>query len=226
MSPFPSRRAVPPVEQAVAHSPLLSKLAAGFAQFPALAASKDAALLQRQLRAAEAEIRTLERGPRTLAARRRLIDLNRAADKLALDLYKLRIQADPESVYTLDFPFYQNWGHGGMRWIFGALHGRVGRDVYGLGLVLGLLGSGMVALAAQPLGGALAAARFAPASLLWMLAGFLLIWAYIAVTVKRYHDMDRSGLWAWVALVPVVGLVWQVAECALWPGTRGPNRFE
>ncbi len=46
----------------------------------------------------------------------------------------------------------------------------------------------------------------------------------IAVGVRRLHDLDKSGWWLFLGLIPLVGgiilLVW---NCT--PGTRGPNRF-
>lgn len=46
----------------------------------------------------------------------------------------------------------------------------------------------------------------------------------ISVLVRRLHDVNRSGWWYWIVLVPVVGvilmLVWFCTK-----GTEGPNRF-
>ena len=46
----------------------------------------------------------------------------------------------------------------------------------------------------------------------------------IAVQVRRLHDLDRTGWWCWIVLVPLLGsillLVW---DCT--PGTEGPNRY-
>ncbi len=46
----------------------------------------------------------------------------------------------------------------------------------------------------------------------------------IAVAVRRLHDLDKSGWWLLIELIPLVGwiviLVWACTE-----GTRGPNRF-
>ncbi|HUG37251.1 MAG TPA: DUF805 domain-containing protein [Candidatus Limnocylindrales bacterium] len=46
----------------------------------------------------------------------------------------------------------------------------------------------------------------------------------IAVTVRRLHDIDKSGWFLLVGLIPIVGaiimLVWMCQE-----GTPGPNRF-
>jgi uncharacterized membrane protein YhaH (DUF805 family) len=46
----------------------------------------------------------------------------------------------------------------------------------------------------------------------------------IAVAVRRLHDIDHSGWWILIGLIPLVGfvllLVWFASE-----GTHGPNRF-
>lgn len=46
----------------------------------------------------------------------------------------------------------------------------------------------------------------------------------LAVSVRRLHDVDRSGWWILISLVPVVGtillLVWFCTQ-----GTSGSNRF-
>jgi uncharacterized membrane protein YhaH (DUF805 family) len=46
----------------------------------------------------------------------------------------------------------------------------------------------------------------------------------IAVSVRRLHDLNRSGWWMWIVLIPVIGalvlLVWYCTR-----GTRGSNRF-
>ena len=45
-----------------------------------------------------------------------------------------------------------------------------------------------------------------------------------AVAVRRLHDIDRSGWWLLLALVPIIGwivlFIWSVTE-----GTRGENRL-
>lgn len=46
----------------------------------------------------------------------------------------------------------------------------------------------------------------------------------IAVGVRRLHDIDRSGWWLLIALVPIVGWIVLVVFACL-PGTPGPNRF-
>ena len=46
----------------------------------------------------------------------------------------------------------------------------------------------------------------------------------LAVTVRRFHDQDKSGWMVLLALIPLVGgLIMLVFMCL--EGTRGPNRF-
>ena len=46
----------------------------------------------------------------------------------------------------------------------------------------------------------------------------------LSVLVRRLHDLDKSGWWFWILLVPLIGwivlLVWFCTK-----GTTGPNRY-
>jgi uncharacterized membrane protein YhaH (DUF805 family) len=57
-----------------------------------------------------------------------------------------------------------------------------------------------------------------------IVASLVLLVPNIAVGVRRLHDLDRSGWWYLILLVPLVGLVlllvWSVMR-----GTQGANRF-
>lgn len=57
--------------------------------------------------------------------------------------------------------------------------------------------------------------------------GFLLLATVTALAVwaKRYHDLNKSGWWSLIGLIPVLGTVWVIVECGCLKGTRGPNRF-
>lgn len=55
--------------------------------------------------------------------------------------------------------------------------------------------------------------------------GLAALWAKLAVTVKRWHDRDKSGWWILINLIPVIGWAWQVIEGGFFDGTEGPNRF-
>jgi uncharacterized membrane protein YhaH (DUF805 family) len=52
-----------------------------------------------------------------------------------------------------------------------------------------------------------------------------LLWSALAVSAKRWHDLDKSGWWALVQFIPVIGWVWILVVNGLMRGTVGPNRF-
>lgn len=62
-------------------------------------------------------------------------------------------------------------------------------------------------------------------------AGFIgLIWSLavllpsIAVGVRRLHDIDKSGWWILIGLIPIIGwIIFIIWACT--KGTDGPNRF-
>ena len=45
----------------------------------------------------------------------------------------------------------------------------------------------------------------------------------LAVAIRRLHDLDRTGWWLLLALVPVAGIVLIVWFC--FRGTMGPNQY-
>jgi uncharacterized membrane protein YhaH (DUF805 family) len=55
-------------------------------------------------------------------------------------------------------------------------------------------------------------------------AGIALLLPNIAVGIRRLHDIDRTGWWALIAFVPVIGWILLIVW-ACTPGTPGPNRF-
>lgn len=46
----------------------------------------------------------------------------------------------------------------------------------------------------------------------------------MAVTTRRFHDIDKSGWWGMLHFIPIIGTV-VVLIWMLKPGTSGPNRF-
>ena len=38
----------------------------------------------------------------------------------------------------------------------------------------------------------------------------LMLWIYLAIVVKRYHDLDKSGWWYFVWLIPLIGPLCQL----------------
>lgn len=47
----------------------------------------------------------------------------------------------------------------------------------------------------------------------------------ICVTIKRWHDRNKSGWWILIGLVPVIGGIWSFVECGCLEGTQGPNTY-
>ena len=71
------------------------------------------------------------------------------------------------------------------------------------------MGGGMMSYSAGPIG------------IVWSLANLL---PGIAIGVRRLHDLDKSGWWVLIALIPLIGaiilIVWYCSK-----GTTGDNRF-
>ena len=69
--------------------------------------------------------------------------------------------------------------------------------------------------------GVAAATHNGPVEIVLWLATFI---PSLAVTVRRLHDLDKSGWWLLIILVPFIGaIVLLVFMCI--EGTRGANRF-
>jgi uncharacterized membrane protein YhaH (DUF805 family) len=104
-----------------------------------------------------------------------------------------------------------------LRMFFG-LSGRVSRRQFWLYGVLVLLGLAMLGHAL--LGIARVHARAAD-----LIVNLLLLWPALAVSVKRWHDRDKSGWWVLLNLLPVIGWLWAWIDNGFLRGTPGPNRF-
>ena len=48
----------------------------------------------------------------------------------------------------------------------------------------------------------------------------LAVWIILAVQVKRWHDLGKSGWWATVNLVPILGPIWVLIQCGFMKGGR------
>jgi hypothetical protein len=56
-------------------------------------------------------------------------------------------------------------------------------------------------------------------------AAVLCYWINVAITVKRYHDRNKSGIWFLVIFVPFIGGIWQLVECGFLAGSSGSNDY-
>ncbi len=74
-------------------------------------------------------------------------------------------------------------------------------------------------------GGGNASANFnVQGGLLSGIAGLVFLIPGLAVWIRRLHDIDKSGWWALIVLIPLIGGIWMLVLLCT-EGTRGPNRF-
>ena len=65
---------------------------------------------------------------------------------------------------------------------------------------------------------------YAGAGLLSGIYGLAVLSPSLAVTVRRLHDIDRSGWWILIGLVPLLGAI-VLLVFAVMDGTPGNNRY-
>jgi uncharacterized membrane protein YhaH (DUF805 family) len=63
------------------------------------------------------------------------------------------------------------------------------------------------------------------ASVVMLVAGLAFLWPALAIQAKRWHDVDKSGWWILINLVPAVGGLIALVFNGFIAGTQGPNRF-
>ena len=51
----------------------------------------------------------------------------------------------------------------------------------------------------------------------------VLVWVELAVAVKRWHDRNKSALWIFFSLIPIIGQIWTLIELGFMKGTKGHN---
>ncbi len=62
------------------------------------------------------------------------------------------------------------------------------------------------------------------AGVLGLILGLALLIPTLAVSVRRFHDLDKSGWWVLIFFIPIIGLI----ACLYFftqKGTQGSNRF-
>jgi uncharacterized membrane protein YhaH (DUF805 family) len=104
-----------------------------------------------------------------------------------------------------------------------SFHGRINRLPYWV-VALSLMG---ISVASQQLMGPYGPEHpmtVGPA-LITLVIFIVSVWIGLAVQIKRWHDRDKSGWWALMNLVPIVGQIWVLVECGFLRGTEGDNRF-
>ena len=101
--------------------------------------------------------------------------------------------------------------------------GRVGRQDWWLKYVLVFV---VISVVASVLDASLGLvdpeSGYGPISIVALL---VMLYPAIIVNIKRYHDRNKSGWWVLIALIPIVGAIWQLIELGFLRGTIGQNRF-
>ncbi|MDH4289059.1 MAG: DUF805 domain-containing protein [Aquincola sp.] len=105
-----------------------------------------------------------------------------------------------------------------VRQLLFSFDGRIGRRTWWLWGVAALLGLGLYATVLLRVAGLSAATTETTVNV-------LLLWPALALSVKRWHDRDKSGWWVLVALIPFIGWLWMLIENGVRRGTVGPNRY-
>ena len=103
-------------------------------------------------------------------------------------------------------------------WLFFSFEGRINRGKFWLGIVILWAVVWILAFIAAA----------ANSGFLWGLVGFLgilLIWPSLALSIKRWHDRNKSGWWIFIGLIPIIGSLWALIETGFLPGTIGPNEY-
>lgn len=47
----------------------------------------------------------------------------------------------------------------------------------------------------------------------------------VSISVRRWHDLDKSGWWMFISLVPFVGALYAFVMTGFVAGTDGPNSY-
>ena len=106
--------------------------------------------------------------------------------------------------------------------IYFSFEGRVPRKVFWLHGVLAMMGYVLVLLLVA---GGLWQVSGALGAIVAIAGLVILIWASLAVQVKRWHDRDKSGWWVLLPLIPFIVGIWQLVETGFLEGSNGSNRF-
>lgn len=102
--------------------------------------------------------------------------------------------------------------------LYFSLEGRIGRRMFWQHGVLGLGIASTVLRALFDIAG-----LDADRANFW--ANALVLWPTLAISVKRWHDRDRSGWWVLLYAVPWVGWVWGLVENGFRAGDSHANQY-
>lgn len=81
----------------------------------------------------------------------------------------------------------------------------------------------LVSIVAAILDAALGTGWGSGSGVISLIVSLALLIPYLAVTVRRLHDTDRSGWWILIGLIPLVGFI-VLLIFTVQDGTPGPNK--
>ena len=61
--------------------------------------------------------------------------------------------------------------------------------------------------------------------LLSVVAVVAYFWMGLAVSVKRWHDRGKPGVWVFIVFLPLIGPLWAFIELGFLRGDEGPNPY-
>jgi len=99
------------------------------------------------------------------------------------------------------------------KYLYTSFEGRIGRRDWWIG-VIGVYAVWLIAWV-----------LFGSDGLVPFVIGVLIFLAAIACHVKRFHDRGRSGWWALIVLIPVIGPIWAVVDLGILEGEPQANRW-
>ena len=105
-----------------------------------------------------------------------------------------------------------------------SFEGRIPRQVYWLASLVSLFVFYAGAFLIGMMGGALRLSESA-LTILVIPEIILFFWVALAIQVKRWHDLNKSGWWIFSAFIPCIGGILQFIECGCTRGTVGLNEY-
>lgn len=54
---------------------------------------------------------------------------------------------------------------------------------------------------------------------------FVITLISISINVRRWHDLNKSGWWILINLIPILGWIYSFVMLGFMPGDQGNNRF-
>jgi uncharacterized membrane protein YhaH (DUF805 family) len=110
---------------------------------------------------------------------------------------------------------------------YAQFNGRARRTEYWMFALLNLIFAAVALIIDNVAGIAIDHLFYGPLYILYMLAVFI---PGLAVSVRRLHDVGKSGLWILIAFIPIIGAIWllvlMVTDSIPGENQYGPNPKE